>query len=176
MSRQQERHRWYGMLYRCENPRSSAYPRYGDRGIKVCERWHDFEAYYTDIMEALGPCPAGMTLDRIDNDGNYEPGNVRWASCWQQVLNSQVCGPRRQPQELQPVIDGTSPAHDYVQLADHLRAGIRSGGIVDMLPTLADLCEQTGLAYNTARRAVKLLKDEGLVSTAPGRGTFVSKR
>ena len=97
MSRQPEYARWYGMLRRCENPKDAAYSRYGGRGIKVCERWHDFETFRADLLRLIGPCPAGMSLDRINNDGHYEPGNVRWASRWQQVLNSRTYGHPRNP-------------------------------------------------------------------------------
>lgn len=86
--RERERSRWNGMLRRCENQADPAYPGYGGRGINVCERWHDFDVFYADIAEALGPCPSGKSLDRIDNNGNYEPGNVRWASQLQQANNT----------------------------------------------------------------------------------------
>ena len=76
------------MLGRCEDPAGLGYRYYGARGIKVCGQWHDFEVYYADITRLLGPCPPGMSLDRIDNDGDYEPGNVRWATASQQQRNS----------------------------------------------------------------------------------------
>ena len=85
--RKRSRNRWKTMLRRCEDPRFHPYRNYGGRGIKVCERWHDFELYSADIADLLGPRPAGMTLDRIDNDGDYEPGNVRWATWSQQAHN-----------------------------------------------------------------------------------------
>jgi hypothetical protein len=63
------------MRKRCENPRNKSYPDYGGRGIKVCERWHTFENFLAD----MGERPSDQhEIDRIDNDGNYEPGNVRW--------------------------------------------------------------------------------------------------
>ncbi|MDQ2877108.1 MAG: winged helix-turn-helix domain-containing protein [Actinomycetota bacterium] len=64
--------------------------------------------------------------------------------------------------------------HTYLQLARQLRAGIRSGEIGPRLPSLMELTEETGLAPNTVRRAIKVLADEGLVITEPGRGTFVA--
>lgn len=67
--------RWRGMLTRCYNTRNKAYPKYGGRGIKVCERWHDFNNFYEDV----GDPPEGLTLDRENVDGDYEPSNVRWA-------------------------------------------------------------------------------------------------
>lgn len=78
---------WNMMLQRCENPDFHKYPSYGGRGIKVCERWHDVSLFIEDIERELGQRPAGYTLDREDNDGDYEPGNVRWASPRQQAAN-----------------------------------------------------------------------------------------
>jgi hypothetical protein len=71
------------MRRRCENPGNKQYKDYGGRGIMVCERWHRFENFLADVGER----PAGLSLDRIDNDGNYEPGNVRWSTRSEQSLN-----------------------------------------------------------------------------------------
>lgn len=66
---------WCDMRRRCEDPTREGYENYGGRGIVVCERWRDFEAFIADV--GLRPDPT-LSLDRIDNDGNYQPGNVRW--------------------------------------------------------------------------------------------------
>ena len=71
------------MRYRCLNPNSKHYIDYGGRGIAICERWMTFENFYED----MGDPPTGMTLDRIDVNGNYEPDNCRWATDKQQVRN-----------------------------------------------------------------------------------------
>jgi hypothetical protein len=81
-----------GMLHRCEDPAHKFYSDYGGRGIKVCDRWHDVAAFIADIESTIGPRPDGMTLDRIDNDGNYEPGKVRWATHAQQMANRHFAG------------------------------------------------------------------------------------
>jgi hypothetical protein len=78
---------WHGMLARCENPDLPKYVSYGARGIKVCAEWHDVATFIADIERLIGPRPDGYSLDRTDNDGNYEPGNVRWATPHMQRMN-----------------------------------------------------------------------------------------
>lgn len=78
---------WYDMVQRCGKESDPGYRWYGARGIEVCERWHDVQLFVEDIERDLGSRPEGMTLDRVDNDGNYEPGNVRWATRSQQIAN-----------------------------------------------------------------------------------------
>lgn len=75
------------MLRRCEDSDNKSYPRYGGRGIAVCGEWHDVAVFIAWIEANIGPRPDGMSIDRIDNDGNYEPGNVRWATRSQQQRN-----------------------------------------------------------------------------------------
>jgi hypothetical protein len=75
---------WQSMKQRCLNPRHQAYANYGGRGITICDRWrHSFTTFLAD----MGPRPEGRTLDRVDNDGNYEPGNCRWATKSTQLSN-----------------------------------------------------------------------------------------
>ncbi|HEY4720688.1 MAG TPA: hypothetical protein VII92_02485 [Anaerolineae bacterium] len=75
---------WQSVIARCERPSSISYKYYGAKGIEVCRRWRDsFQAFLDD----MGPRPDGMTIDRKDSTGNYEPGNCRWATIDQQNNN-----------------------------------------------------------------------------------------
>lgn len=71
------------MKDRCYNQNYKSFHRYGGRGIEVCDRWMIFENFLAD----MGERPLGRTLDRKDNNGNYEPGNCRWATDAEQRLN-----------------------------------------------------------------------------------------
>lgn len=76
------------MLDRCTNPNLEGYSRYGGRGIRVCEEWEkDVTAFYGHVSQLPHCGERGYSLDRIDNDGNYEPGNVRWATMQEQGRN-----------------------------------------------------------------------------------------
>jgi hypothetical protein len=80
-----ERGCWQAMIDRCHDPKSTYFAHYGGRGIRVCNRWRESFALFQADM---GPRPSPIhSLDRIDNDGNYEPGNVRWATPREQGRN-----------------------------------------------------------------------------------------
>ena len=82
---------WTQMIQRCDNPKAKDYHRYGAKGIKVCERWHDFANFLAD----MGDRPEGMTLDRRSNLGDYSKDNCRWATKKQQTENRFLNKPLR---------------------------------------------------------------------------------
>ena len=88
MDRTPEHRAWVSMKQRCNNPKKKEYPHYGGRGIKVCDEWmHSFAAFYRHV----GDRPTGKhSIDRIDVNGGYEPGNVRWATQQEQIDNTTV--------------------------------------------------------------------------------------
>jgi hypothetical protein len=103
---------WSHAKARCFNPNEDAYASYGGRGITMCDEWRrSFLKFY----EYMGPRPEGHTLDRIDTNGHYEPGNCRWATRSQQVNN-------RRPMSTGQVITASLHMSDWCRLTG-LRAG-----------------------------------------------------
>jgi hypothetical protein len=119
MPRRREYASWVAMKARCANPRAQNYVHYGGRGITVCARWRDsFEAF----LEDLGERPGGTTLDRIDPDGHYEPGNVRWATWKEQRQN-------RRPRKIATTGHaGPAGGHDLAPPRAGIPPGSRNGG------------------------------------------------
>lgn len=90
MGASREYNTWRTMIKRCQDPRVWNFHRYGGRGIRVCERWQKFENFYAD----MGEKPTDLQLDRINNDGNYEPGNCKWSTAKEQANNRRPQAPR----------------------------------------------------------------------------------
>jgi anti-sigma28 factor (negative regulator of flagellin synthesis) len=92
---------WVSARQRCNNPRDRNYSNYGGRGIKFYKPWDDdFRCYLRDTGEP----PPGMSIDRINNDGNYEPGNVRWTTCAEQNRNRRPPKRKRQRANVADVV------------------------------------------------------------------------
>lgn len=96
---------WHQMIRRCTNLEDNKYSAYGGRGIRVCKRW---VLSFEDFLSDVGPRPPGKTLERIHNDGNYEPGNVRWATAQEQAWN-------RRSNRLVTVGDETLPITEWAR-------------------------------------------------------------
>lgn len=85
---------WVDMRARCNNPKHKKFHNYGGRGIKVCERWNDFKLFCLD----MGPKPSwDLSIERVDNDGNYDPLNCIWGTYKQQAQNRR---PRKQARQI----------------------------------------------------------------------------
>ncbi len=114
---------WDNMRQRCRNPRNPRYPRYGGRGITVCPEWDtSFLSFYRWALQ--NGYADHLTIDRIDNDGNYEPANCRWATYLQQNLNSSNCRYiARQDMELYIALRWQLQGLDRRTISHRLRSG-----------------------------------------------------
>ncbi len=122
---------WVGMRARCGRANHRDYYLYGARGVTVCERWlESFQNFLTD----MGERPAGMSIDRIENDGNYEPGNCRWATPKQQAANRhkrrplavcELCGGSERPHLYRP--NPLSPERVTICVPCHAGIDLRDG-------------------------------------------------
>lgn len=119
---------WRAMLSRCRNRKDVSFPYYGGRGIKVCDRWKSFDNFFED----MGERPTNTTIDRLSSDGNYEPGNCRWATREEQDANKPYRGTKR-PNAYKRVrqlsLDGTTIAEFVSVLAASSATGVASGSI-----------------------------------------------
>lgn len=121
---------WHGIIARCVNPNGQSYEHYGARGVTVCDRWRDdIAAFIADVEREIGPRPEGKyengralyELDRIDNDGNYEPGNIQWSDRSAQMKNR-----RKVPKLTRDVLRLTADLNAALARAAELEAAAAS--------------------------------------------------
>lgn len=121
---------WESMMARCYREKTPHYHNYGGRGITVCERWHEFLSFFEDVVSGY---KHGLSLDRINNDGNYEPSNTRWATPKQQMNNRRT----NVRIEFQGVTRTLAEWSEAVGISDYvLSKRIRSGVPLELAFTL----------------------------------------
>jgi len=127
---------WNSMKSRCTNPNRNVFHLYGGRGIRVCSRWQLFCNFLSDMGHTYRP---GLTLDRIDGNGGYDPTNCRWATPRVQAFNRRVQARNRS-------------GHKGVFIRDNkFRATIRIDGILHQLGTFSTLDEAIDARYRAER-------------------------
>jgi len=134
---------WRHMIYRCEKPSLANYKYYGERGIRVCDEWHYFDTF--QAWAAANGYKRGLSIDRIDNDGNYEPSNCRWVDSKTQGRNKRY----RQ---------GASGICGVVPFRDRCMARLYRGGkqiYIGLFPT----AEAASVAVESARRLMQLFSE-----------------
>ena len=162
---------WGGIKNRCTSPQATNYHRYGGRGITMYEEWaHDFAAFYAYV----GDRPKGMTLDRIDNNKGYEPGNVRWATRKEQANNRETNVVLTYKGETLSLMQWAEKlGYKYGLLRSRWKSGLRGRKLFappiyirgklhtykGRTMTLPEWVEATGINYQTLRWRIKNGKD-----------------
>lgn len=133
---------YHSMKERCRNKNNPLFHRYGGRGISVCSRWLEHGTGFKNFLSDMGERPQGFTLERINNDGNYEPSNCKWASRKEQQRN--------QEKTRKVIIDGI----EYIaaDLADI--ANVKTDTIIERA--------KAGLSYQEIINQIKRINLEGL--------------
>lgn len=146
---------WTAMLRRCNDRRFSKFKRYGARGIRVCPEWISYDSFVSDV----GLRPDGTTLDRIDNSGNYEPGNCRWADRKTQARNSSAAAEIRafgETKSFAAWVEDPRCAVGYRTLVARITRGEDPENAISR-PTresFAAKCRETGAPYGRTRMRV----------------------
>lgn len=151
---------WKGIKQRCYNKRNPGYRHYGGRGVRMCERWlHSFRNFTDD----MGPKPEGATIERVNNNGHYEPGNCRWIPLKDQPRNRNYC--------VQVTIGGITKiaadwAREYGVDADLVRRRIRKG-IDPILALSRGVVRVPKDAIPRNQRQQKLVRVTGMTQQMP---------
>ena len=151
---------WCGMKHRCYNHKDSHWENYGGRGIKVCERWlNSFENFYADI----GPRPDGMTIERIDVNGDYEPSNCKWIPARDQHRNKTNSRRLTAFGREQLLVDWARELNmDISQLHYHLERKNMEQIIEWWTKPLLKVCENCGAAFSTIKKKQIFCSDSAI--------------
>lgn len=145
---------WHGMIERCENKNARYYCNYGGRGISVCKEWHDFEEFASWALN--NGYTNDLTIDRIDNDGNYCPKNCKWSTKIEQENNKRT---NRKVEMDGKVLNLCKWCEIYGISRDTVQSRLRLGWSIDdaikkpVPPKKKVLCVETGEIFDTAREA-----------------------